>query len=123
MANLWDNDTPVRLLENSIGRGIDVPRWIEQDVTPCDVAAICQGGCASGAYMPAVTHWQALETMNEHGDSIFEYIENAYGEIPLPTDTANYWEGMAAFYVSVAVELWASSVEDEISEALDAPAV
>ena len=113
MANLWDNDEPVLSL------GIDVPRWIDQDITPCDVAAICQGGCASGAYMPAVTYYKALETMNEHGDDIFEYIENAYGEIPLPTDTAMYWAGMATFYVSIAVELWATSVEDEISGKLD----
>ena len=113
MANLWDNDEPVLSL------GIDVPRWIDQDITPCDVAAICQGGCACGAYMPAVTYWQALETMNEHGDAIFEYIENCYGEIPLPTDTDMYWAGMATFYVSIAVELWATSVEDEISGKLD----
>ena len=114
MANLWENDDPVSDL------GIDVPRWIEQDITPYDVAAIAQGGCDSGAYMPAVTYYQALETMNEHGDDIFEYIENSYGEIPMPPDAAMYWMGMAAFYVSFAVELWASSVEDEINDALDA---
>jgi len=114
MANLWENDEPVSDL------GIDVPRWIDQDITPYDVAAICQGGCASGAYMPAVTYYQALETMNEHGDDIFEYIENSYGEIPMPPDAAMYWMGMAVFYVSLAVELWASSVEDEINDALDA---
>ena len=113
MADLWENDEPVSNL------GIDVPRWIDQDITPYDVAAICQGGCASGAYMPAVTYYQALETMNEHGDDIFEYIENSYGEIPMPPDAAMYWMGMAAFYVSLAVELWASGVEDEISGKLD----
>ena len=114
MANLWDNDDPVSNL------GIDVPPWIDQDITPYDVAAICQGGCASGAYMPAVTYYQALETMNEHGDDIFEYIESIQGEILFLTDTAMCWSGMAVFYVSFAVELWASSVEDEISNALDA---
>ena len=117
MANLWDNDEPVSDL------GIDVSQWIDgswiHKITPCDVAAILQGGCSSGAWMPAVTYWQALETMNEHGDDIFEYIENSYGEIPMPPDAAMYWMGMAVFYVSFAVELWASSVEDEISDALD----
>jgi len=112
MANLWDNDEPVSNL------GIDVPRWIEQDITPCDVAAICSGGCASGAYMPAVTYWQALETMNEHGDDIIEWIIEGYDSLPFSKELLN-WSQLAVFYLSVAVELWASSVEDEISDKLD----
>ena len=116
MANLWDNDNPVSEL------GIDVPRWIDQDITPCDVAAICQGGCASGAYMPAVTYWQALETMNEHGDDIFEYIEVVTGDLMclIKSEISCSWAGMACSFVSYAVELWASIVEDEISDKLDA---
>ena len=115
MANLWENDEPVSDL------GIDVPRWIEQDITPYDVAAICQGGCASGAYMPAVTYWQALETMNEHGDAIFEYIEEVTGDLMclIKSEISCSWAGMACSFVSFAVELWASSVEDEINDALD----
>ena len=113
MANLWENDEPVADL------GIDVPQWVEQDITPYDVAAICQGGCASGAYMPAVTYYQALQTMNEHGDDVWDFIGGYYGEIPNPVES-NSWAHMAVFYVSFAVELWASSVEDEISNALDA---
>jgi len=117
MANLWENDDPVSDL------GIDVPLWIEQDITPYDVAAICQGGCDSGAYMPAVTYYQALQTMNEHGDSIFDFLLDCFGdELPIhPDGLRNHsWAGMACFYVSCAVELWASSVEDEINDALDA---
>ena len=116
MANLWENDNPVSEL------GIDVPRWIDKDITPCDVASILQGGCASGAYMPAVTYWQALETMNEHGDDIFEYIEVVTGDLMclIKSEISCSWAGMACSFVSYAVELWASSVEDEISDKLDA---
>jgi len=116
MANLWENDKPVSDL------GIDVPQWIEQDITPYDVAAICQGGCDSGAYMPAVTYYQALQTMNEHGDDIMDYLDNfesaEYYIQNIPGEY-RYWSGIAVYFVSLAVELWASSVEDEISDALD----
>ena len=51
MSILWDNsDVEIQSL------GIDVPRWIEQDIDCGMVASVLQGGCASGAYMPAVTY-------------------------------------------------------------------
>lgn len=75
---LWESDTPVTDL------GIEVPEWIEGDVSPCDVAAIIQGGCMSGAYMPAVTHYDAGQTMAKHGDDVLGYIESDLGEIPTP---------------------------------------
>ena len=115
-SNLWECEEPI------IDLGIDVPQWIDQNITPYDVAAICQGGCASGAYMPAVTYYQALETMNEHGDSIFDYLLDCFGdELPIPVDglRSQSWAGMACFYVSCAVELWASSVDDELESKLD----
>ena len=90
---------------------IEVPDWIEKDISPNDIAAINQGGCASGAYMPAVTYYQAKETMDTHGDEIMQYIEDSYGEsLSPPADSS--WGGIACFYVSVAVELWASGLED-----------
>ena len=113
MADPWGNDEPVSDL------GIDVPPWIEQDITPYDVAAICQGGCASGAYMPAVTYYQAIRTMGEHGDNILDYIRDGVGEIMWPSLDES-WGSMACYFVSLAVELWAMNVEDEISDALNA---
>lgn len=108
---LWDNNDPIRDL------GIDVPRWISQDISPADVAAIVQGGCASGAYMPAVTYHEALATMGEYGDEILTYIEDGYGGYPqYPTEPS--WAGLACHFVSFAVELWASSVEKEVRERL-----
>lgn len=108
--DLWNTETAITEIP---GHDITVPDWIDQDISPSDVAAICQGGCASGAYMPAVTYHQALKTMSEHGDDVLQYIEDALGEIPQPKKGES-WAGMACFYLSSAVELWASSVEGEL---------
>ena len=98
---------------------IDVPAWIDQDITVGDIEAITQGGCASGAYMPAVTYHTAKETMNEYGDDILQYIQDNLGELPRPKDDES-WAGMACFYVSYAVELWAAGLESEIEEKKEA---
>jgi len=105
--DLWNTETPIRQLPG--GDDIDLPLWIDQDISPYDVAAIVQGGCASGAYMPAVTYYRALETMQKHGDDVLEYIEDAIGELPVVTGQS--WGQMACTYLSTAVELWACSVE------------
>ena len=87
------------------------PAFITKDLTPYDIAAISQGGCASGSYMPAVTYVLASETMAEHGDDVLEYIEDSYGELPQPP-IGTSWSAMAVFYLSIAVELWCSANED-----------
>ena len=122
LQHLWDDDEPIK------GRvdqwGLDIPAWIRDDITPRDIAAICEGGCASGAYMPAVTYWQALQTMGSHGDDVFDYLETALGEVPAPSATTpgggrslnpsagESWSGMACHYLSCAVELWAQAAAD-----------
>ena len=96
-----------------------VPRWIDHnlvtdgdDICMDSIRAIVEGGCASEAYMPAVTYHQALRTMAEHGDDVFDFIETHYGEIPLPDDFhRGSWSHMACFYLSTAVELWAMDCE------------
>jgi len=107
ISELYDRETEVSEL------GIDVPSWIDQDIDTAQVAAIVEGGCASGAYMPAVTYYRALEIMGEHGDDVMDYIESVLGEIPTPK-SGDGWSQMACYYLSTAVELWASSVADEI---------
>ncbi len=110
--DLWNTETPINEIE---GLDIDVPAWIDQDISFADVAAIVQGGCASGAYMPAVTYHQALATMGEHGDDVLQYIEDSLGELPQPPrDTS--WSGLACFYLSCAVELWAGTIEADLEE-------
>ncbi len=112
--DLWNTNTPIATIPNL---DLEVPEWIDPAISPYEVAAIVQGGCASGAYMPAVTYYKALETMADHGDDVLQYIEDALGELPQPPrDTS--WSGLAVFYLSTAVELWASSVESDL-ESLD----
>ncbi len=108
-------DTPLSDL------GIDVPDFItcqDSSLTDSDALCIVEGGCASGAYMPAVTYVTALETMSEHGDTVFEYIESTLGEIPVP-EKMESWSGLAVFYVSTAVELFCGSVIEESADYCD----
>ena len=97
---------------------IEVPEWIEQDVTPYDVAAIVEGGCASGAYMPAVTYHKAAATMAEHGDDVLQFIEDHSGELPA-VPPGESWTGIAVFYLSCAVKAWAHGVRDELETAIE----
>lgn len=125
MANLWNYDEPIRTYNDRAEENdctpVDVPRWIEQDITPADVAAIVQGGCASGAYMPAVTYHQALATMNEHGDDVMQYIDDAgLGEVLNAEEIVKQsWAGMACYFLSVAVEAWAAGAESELVDYFD----
>ena len=91
---------------------LEVPEWIEQDITLADVENIVQGGCASGAYMPAVTYYKARETMNTHGDAVLDYIHEQLGELRRPSQETS-WSGIAVHFLSMAVELWASTVDGD----------
>lgn len=94
--------------------GISVPAWIEPGQTPSDLEAIAYGGCASGAYMPAVTYTAANATMAEHGDDVLEYIDQRHGdEYPAP-DLAGSWSMIASHYLAGAVELWAQDAIHEL---------
>lgn len=101
----WEDERPC-------AKDIDVPAWIDQDITPYDLEAIVQGGCSSGAYMSAVTYHKALETMRLYGDEVTEYIEEYRGELPEVFGMS--WSGMAYFFLSCAVELWADGALEEI---------
>lgn len=95
--------------------GIRQPDWIIYDLTAMDIASICSGGCASGSYMPAVTYSLAVREMAIHGDAVMDYILDGYGEIP-PADKNESWSGMACFYLSTAVELWASDIMGQLED-------
>jgi len=105
----WNDEDPINRHD------IDVPRWIEQDISPSTVAAIVQGGCSSGAYMPAVTYRDAAETMARHGDDVLQYLQDNLGELPAFSSDES-WSGMACFYLSCAVELWASSADSQLDD-------
>ena len=107
---IWNCETPVSELLN-----VNIPAWIEQDICAMTVASICNGGCASGSYMPAVTYWQANDTMANHGDDVLDYIHETLGELPQPPKFES-WRGMACFYLSYAVELWAGDIMAQLEE-------
>ena len=98
------------------------PAWLNDPLSPNDIAAINQGGCASGAYMPAVEYYTARVTMGEYGDDVLDYLQDYSGELPVPPSDSS-WSGMACFYLSKAVELFAAlheNMEDwEDEEPLD----
>lgn len=122
MANLWDYENPINTYEHEDHETPDVPAWIEQDISPSDVAAIVQGGCGSGAYMAAVRYHDAVRTMNDHGDDVLQYLED-YGALEcmdLKQAASGSWAGLAVYFLSAAVEQWASVAEDELDTLLDA---
>ena len=52
---IWNCEKPVAELLDC-----DIPDWIErEDIRPSTIASICQGGCASGAYMPCLLYTSA----------------------------------------------------------------
>lgn len=109
---IWNCETPIAQLLDC-----DIPQWIEQDICAMTVASICQGGCASGAYMPAVTYYQALRTMSDYGDEVLQYIEQM-AELPNPFETFEgiSWSGMACYFLSMAVELWAIDIMGQLED-------
>ena len=92
---------------------LDQPEWITQHLDIADIQAVQQGGCASGAYMPAVTYYDAAQTMAELGTEVLDYIESDCG-LDLPTvPRLTSWRGIAVLYLSCAVELWCSQFDLE----------
>lgn len=94
-----------RTRARTISRKIKLPAWIEE-ISPCQIAAVNQGGCASGAYMPAVAYWSAIKTMSEHGDDVLEFLAD-HDSIPAIHSEIS-WSGIACLYLTTAVELWCS---------------
>lgn len=111
---------------------LEIPEWIEEitdelylrfDVVwVSSIKDICQGGCASGAYMNAVTYHRAIRTMSDQGNEVMAYIYEQLGEVPGIDFQTTYpgWGNIACHYLSLAVELWASSVMCEIESADEA---
>lgn len=109
---IWNCETTISELLDC-----EVPRWIDQGIDAATVISICQGGCASGAYMPAVTYHTARKIMGDHGDDVLQYVKDWHGELPQPK-SGESWSRLAVFYLSCAVESWASEIMGQL-EALD----
>ncbi len=107
------HDTPLSDLD------ITVPPYVEPDIDVGQVEAIVEGGCASGAYMPAVTYSTAIATMAKHGSAVLAAIADMgddFGDMfPEPPS----WGALCCRLLSQAVELWALDAIDEVEQALE----
>jgi hypothetical protein len=123
-AQMWNDWDPVKSLKRPrlIYQSVTVPPWINFDISPATIAAIVQGGCESGAYMPAVTYCDALDTMSKHGDQVFDYLaDHLTGKLLVMEDLENMsWSGLACRFLSHAVELWADDAYTRLEELDDA---
>lgn len=106
---IWSNEDRAAVL------GIDVPAWVDAEISPATIISIYSGGCASGAYMPACEYVTAVATMGEHGDAVLGYIDDAVGELP-PNQPGDSWGGMAVRLLSTAVDLWAGAALTELED-------
>lgn len=111
---LWNCEEPIEDATNIIP-----PSFIGEGMTPNDMIAIYEGGCASGAWMDAVTYHKALEIMSDYKCDAIEYIIDSLGELPTPPKDCETWAHMAVFYLSYAVELWVSANIEEVADQLE----
>ena len=108
----WDTSTSITDLIGATPEDTDdlndlfIPQWLDQTISPYQVQSINAGRCEGGAYLPAVTSHQALETMHTYGDAVLHYIDSILGDLPQVPASLESWGGMAVYYLSTAVELW-----------------
>lgn len=99
-------------LRSIVERLQDQPEWLLElggIDSFCTVQAVNQGGCASGAYMPAVTYWEASKLMSEWGDEVVEYI--GWEIVDMPPIGGDSWGSYCCTLVSCAIELWCGQFE------------
>ncbi len=96
--------------------GVQVPAWVDQDITLGTLTDIIEQGAAEGAYMPAASYDSADAVMALHGDEVMEYLEDTLGEPPAPAPANCGWSGLACYYLSAAVEIWAASTEAQLAQ-------
>lgn len=107
---LIENGTVLRDFLEAVENQPDFIKKAGEIDSLAEISSINQGGCASGAYMPAVTYHTANETMSECGDEVLQFIEDTYGELPsIPAGES--WSGMAVLFLSCAVEGWCSQFD------------
>lgn len=52
------------------------PSWLIHEIDLSDVFSIYQGGCASGAFIPAVTYHIAEAWFNTHSEDMLQYVRD-----------------------------------------------
>lgn len=96
-----------------------IPEWIDDEVTLGQVQSIAQDRCASGAYMPAVETWTALETLRDKGEAVLDYCMDygiLEGHALDERLESEGWGGLACWIMSRAVECWAQIALDELDQ-------
>lgn len=91
----------------------DQPEWLLAMGGINDLAelkAIYQGGCASGAFMPAVTYHTANNIMCDFGDDVIEYLDSESCHDFALNPAEDSWSGFASKLLSCAVESWVYTV-------------
>jgi len=102
--------------------GLEVPEWIRgDDIDTAAVAAIVEGGCASGAWMPAVTYHMARETICKYSDAIDKYLAGSGIDLAehLTLKPNQAIDCLLCDIVSLAVEQWTAEVFDIVETFLD----
>ena len=97
-------------LRSSVDQLNDQPDWLLEmgGITSIyELKSIIECGCASGAFMPAVTYYTANKIMSQYGDDILEFLDNTGSCDVIAIDPSfDSWSGIAVKFVSMAVELW-----------------
>ena len=109
---LLNNGVDLREFIESIEQQPDFIKHMGEIDSISEMQAIIQGGCASGAYMPAVTYAVALECFTEHSNEITDLLEEfGYEDFTfcLKTETLS---SFASSMVSAAVECWVNQFQD-----------
>ena len=107
---MQDQPAFIRYAEHYYNDPSAVDDWFPSDgplLSFCEIVDIQHHGCASSAYMPAVTYHNAMVVMSHYGDDVLEYIDDHWNGIPTPP-AGSGWAAMAVYYLSTAVELWCS---------------
>jgi uncharacterized protein YggL (DUF469 family) len=76
-----------------------------------ELQAIQEGGCASGAYMPAVTYHTANKCMTDHSDEVETLLVQHGVEAFTFNPETDSWYCFASKLVSAAVELWVNQFD------------
>lgn len=67
--------------------------------------------------MPAVSHAEAVATMAEHGQAVVDYVQDAFGSAS--NNPAGSWYDICEWWLTTAVELWASCISHDVVNALE----
>jgi hypothetical protein len=93
--------------------GMQVPAWIDQDITLGMLEDIAKHQCLGAGYLPAINRYEAIDTMEKHGDDLCSWLYQETGEdIPIAGSVSA--PDLAIDVVQYAVNLWATQKEDEV---------